>query len=371
MKITLGVTQDCNLRCTYCYAGKKIDRVMDIATAKKIVDFAFAITPPSELIDFGFFGGEPLLELGLIDDIITYIYSKKSTRPVSFNITTNGTIFNDAVSQFVRKYGIKLSISIDGPEHIHDRNRKDKYGQGTLKTILENIKRISSELDYFQVNAVYDPNSVTMLNETVRFLIQENIRSIHLNPDISARWSQKDLPSITKSYTEVADTYIDMFQNNQEVAINLLDNKMILFLKGGYETSDCCGMGESEFGFAPSGNVYPCERLIGDDNDTSMMMGNVNTGVNLLARCAIGKRTTSSNTECIDCSFKKYCMNWCGCTNYHMSGSADTMSAMMCHSERQAVGAAKHVFQTLQENPLFMEHMIRYIQKDENTQERG
>jgi uncharacterized protein len=360
MKITLSITHDCNLRCEYCYAGEKFSCHMDIDTAKKIIDFAFAITPSNESIDFGFFGGEPFLQLPLMEDIIAYIHTKDASNPIAFNITTNGTLLSDEILRFIRRHNIQLSISIDGPEYIHDRKRKYKNGRGTLKTVLKNIKEISQGLEHFQVNAVFGPETVAHLDKTVRFLINEEIYNIHLNPDISALWDEKSLPLIAKSYDEVADTYIEMFECNQEIAVNLLDNKLILFFKGGYELSDRCGMGESEFGFAPSGNVYPCERLIGDDTDDNMLMGNIHTGVNLLARCAIGKQFASSNTECKECSFGKYCMNWCGCTNYHMTGLTDKMSAVMCHSERHAIGAAKYVFNALRENALFAKHILGY-----------
>jgi uncharacterized protein len=364
MKITLSITHNCNLRCEYCYAGEKFNRIMDMDTAKKIIDFAFAVTPSSESIDFGFFGGEPFLELALMEDIIAYIHTKDVSNPITFNITTNGTLFNDTILRFIRRHNIQLSISVDGPDHVHNKKRKYKNGRGTLKKVLKNLEEISQELEHFQVNAVFGPDTIDKLDETVRFLVNENIRNIHLNPDISASWGEEHLPLITQSYKEVADTYIGMYKNNQEVAVNLLDNKLILFLKGGYEASDRCAMGESEFGFSPSGNAYPCERLIGNDTDTEMMMGNIHTGVNLLSRCTIGKNFASSNAECGECTFKKYCMNWCGCTNYHMTGATDKMSAMMCHSERNAITVAKYAFNSLQENSLFTKHMLGYTHKD-------
>ncbi len=360
MKVTLSITHDCNLRCDYCYAGEKHNSAMELTTAKKIVDFAFLITPENEPIDFGFFGGEPLLQYQLIEKIITYINDKNSSHPRTFHMTTNGTLLNDEIIEFLRKYEIKLNVSIDGPEHIHDKYRKDKHNQGTLKKVLKNIKQLSKEL-HIQVNAVYTPDTVTQLQDIVQFLIQNNLYNIHLNPDITASWEEKDLIAISKSYKEVADIYIDIFTNNKKVAINLLDNKLILFFKGGYDASDRCGMGKTEFGFAPSGNLYPCERLIGDDTDKKMIIGNIHNGINLLQRCTLGKSFENANDECKECPVQDYCMNWCGCTNYRMTGYPDKMGAMMCHSERHAIDCAKYVFQTLQENPAFVEHMVNYM----------
>lgn len=370
MKISLSITHDCNLRCRYCYAGKKFSRSMEMDTAKKIVDFAFMITPPNEQIDFSFFGGEPLLRRPFIEDVISYIHSKNGVNALSFNITTNGTLIDDAMIRFVRDNNVKLCISIDGPEHIHDRNRVDRHGRGSLSTILKNMEKISGKLDYFQVNSVYGPDTIAELDQTVRFLIANNIHNIHLNPDIVTTWGMESFAQITESYKKVADTYIEMFTRGREVAINLLDSKLLLFFKGGYERADQCGMGETEFGFAPSGNVYPCERLVGEDTDEQMRMGNVHTGIHLLKRCSIGKSCGSSNPECTDCSVQKYCMNWCGCTNYHMTGSAEKTGPMMCHSERSAISAAKHAFESLQNNPLFLNHIFNYASRDLQIQQK-
>ncbi|WP_428739318.1 radical SAM protein [Sulfurimonas sp.] len=360
MKISLSVTHDCNLRCEYCYAGEKSSCTMDIETAKKIIDFIILITPPKEDLSIGFFGGEPLMELGLIDEIIEYIYTKNLPHPISFSITTNGTLLNSSAIDLIKKHGINISVSIDGPQDIHDKFRKDKYGNGTFNRISKNIKNLANHIEYFQVNSVFTPLTIKRLDETVRFLIDNELYRIHLNPDVSIEWGEESFDDIADGYQNIADTYIEMFNQGQEIAINLLDSKLILFFKGGYEERDKCGMGETEFGFAPSGNVYPCERLIGDDTDEQMNMGNVHTGVNLLHRCVIGRKEANENEECKECELQKYCMNWCGCTNYHMTGSASKASAMMCYSERHAIKAAKYVFESLQDNELFAQHMLNY-----------
>jgi len=365
MKISLSVTHNCNLRCNYCYTGEKIHKNMNLKTASEIVDFAFEITPCENQIDFSFFGGEPLLCFYLIKDVIAYVKTKEFSNPISYNITTNGTIINDEIIDFVNQNNIKLSISIDGPEHIHDKNRVDINNNGTLKTVLQNIKKISNKVNFFQVNAVYGPDTVGELGETFSFLIENEIKNIHLNPNITQNWDESMFSKITDAYENIAEKYMSHYKSNQEVALNLIDSKLILFLKGGYDKEDKCGMGETEFGFAPSGNVYPCERLIGDDTNDEMCMGNIHTGINPLKRCSIGKKRGNSNAECVTCSVQKYCMNWCGCTNYNMTGYSDKVSSMLCYSERAAITAAKKVILELQDNETFINHFCNYAY-DEN-----
>ncbi len=361
MKISLSLTHDCNLRCKYCYAGDKFHKTMDLDTAKKIIDFAYDITPKQDSIDFSLFGGEPFLCFSLIKNIISYIESKNFPNVVTYNITTNGTIINDEIINYIRKKDIKVAISIDGAKEIHDKNRVDIHGNGTLDVVLENIKKLSSKVGFFQVNAVYGSQTITQLDKTFEFFVENGIKNIHLNPDITEKWDISSFPDISTAYERIADKYIELYKANNEVALNLIDNKLILFFKGGYEEADKCSMGQKEFGFAPSGNVYPCERLIGNDSDEEMCMGNIHTGINPLKRCSIAQKTGNSNKECINCPVQNYCMNWCGCTNYNMTGYSDKVSAMLCYSEQVAITVAKKVFSALKENETFLDHFLNYL----------
>ncbi len=360
MKISLSLTHNCNLRCKYCYAGEKFQKDMDFQTAKKIVDFAYSITPKDEEINFNFFGGEPFLRFEIIKKIISYIESKKTFQKINYNITTNGTILNDEIIDFINKHQIKLCISIDGKKEIHDKNRVDIHGNGTLDLILKNLQKISQQIEYYQVNSVYGEDTIENLPETFDFLVEKGVKNIHFNPNITQKWHKESFETITASYEKIGQKYIELYKNKKEVSLNLIDSKIILFLKGGYEEKDKCHMGEKEFGFAPSGNIYPCERLIGDDTNKEMCMGNIHTGFNPFKRCQIVKGRENLNLEYQNCPVKEYCMNWCGCTNFHLTGYPDKMSAMLCHSERAAISVAKKVFLELKENENYINHLISY-----------
>ncbi len=367
MKISLSLTHDCNLRCKYCYAGEKFHKTMELTTAKKIIDFAVMVALKNEPIDFSFFGGEPLLCMTLIKKIIAYIQTKNILNPISYSITSNGTLINDEIIDFIIEHDITLSISIDGSASVHNKNRVDINGKGTLETVLKNIKKVSNRVRFFQVNAVYGSETIEELDKTFSFLVENGIRNIHLNPNITEEWNLSSFPKITKAYEDLAEKYIQLYNNHEEVALNLIDNKIILFLKGGYEERDKCKMGDKEFGFAPSGNVYPCERLIGDDTNQDLCLGNIHTGIHSLRRCGIAKKQTNRNEECISCPVQKYCMNWCGCTNYNMTGHSDKVGAMLCHSERAVITVAKKVFTVLQNNETYLKHFLNYAYNHNKT----
>ena len=375
MKITLSLTHNCNLSCYYCYAGRKFEKDMSLATAQKIVDFAMDITPAGEGIEFSFFGGEPLLRFDLIEEVTGYIRQKEreTRQDVRLGLTSNGVLLTSSVVEFLDDERFDLCISIDGPASVHNLNRCYEDGRGSFEEVVRSVRLAAERLGTLQVNAVYGPETVESLLESVSFLADLGVSVIHLNPNISASWEAPTYANLRGIYGAIAEYYVNRYRAGQEIAINLIDSKIIIFLKGGYDDGDRCGMGETEWGFAPSGNIYPCERFIGEDRASSLCLGNIHTGLDLTGRCSLLKQRGNRNEECKTCGLQRYCMNWCGCTNHAMTGHTDLAAPMLCESEKAALEAARYALVTLSEedNALFIDHFMEYLHKRHRYQLKG
>jgi uncharacterized protein len=368
MKLTLSLTHQCNLACRYCYAGRTNKSDMSVETAKKCVDLALETLPEKNSLSVGFFGGEPLLRFDLIRRISDYARRKAQAlkKSVVISVTTNGTRVTPEVVDFAVDHGVQLCFSLDGPADVHDRNRIYRGGRGSFDDVINGIERAQKRLIPIQVNAVFGPETVGDLPRSLEFFVESGIPSIHFSPDIMAVWPDRPGPLVQDAFAQVAERYIGCFQRGREVAVNLLDSKMLLFIKGGYDAADKCTMGDGEWGIAPSGNIYPCERFIGEDEDSPFCLGNIHTGLDAGRRCALRLRRGNHNLECPTCKLRKYCMNWCGCTNYFMSGQTDMTAPMMCALEQAAIQAARHVFSTLVNagNALFTDHLYNYLDSE-------
>lgn len=364
MKATLSLTHRCNLACRYCYAGQVFKRDMPLATARKAVDFVIRITPPGAKVEFNFFGGEPFLCFDQMQAITAYIRERTEAtgHPVRLSITTNGTLLTQPMLDFLHTEAVDLCISLDGPAQVHDLNRPYANGRSSFADVVANLQKALAQLSSVQVNAVYGPETLPFLPETVSFLIGLGTAVIHLNPNIGAPWHDHG-SALHAAFQHIAEQYIRCYQQGQEIAINIIDSKIILFLKGGYSLADMCGMGETQWAFAPSGNIYPCERFIGEDKDDSLRLGNLETGLSRIRQCALLAKKGNHNTACQACGFKEYCMNWCGCTNYYMTGRTNLAGPLLCSMEKAAIDAARRVSTTLTEsrNDLFVEHFMRYL----------
>jgi uncharacterized protein len=346
---------------------------MDIETAKKIIDFAITKTPPDQKLQFGFFGGEPLLCFQNMVTITEYLKKAAQTAGIPFqlSITTNGTILTEPILNFLKREKVNLCVSIDGHESVHNLNRIFSNGKGSHALVAKNLQTFVEQLDFVQVNAVFGPDTIKWLPELLPYFIEIGVQIIHLNPNITTTWSEESKSCLSEMFMQVANDYIQYYESGYPLTVNLIDSKVILFLKGGYSFEDRCGMGETEWGFAPSGNIYPCERFIGEDRESPHCIGNIHQGLNTARHCAILKQRGNRNETCQTCPLRNFCMNWCGCTNYYMTGHTDLASSMLCVSERATILAAKHVFLSLKENDLFIDHLMAYVHGGRHSNKYG
>jgi len=359
LKYTLCVTQQCNLSCTYCYV-RKSDTTMSRETAAKTLDFVFRHAQKAGSVEIGFFGGEPLLAFDVVRSITEMIEGHPGYQPerVKLSITTNGTIFDDAIAAFLCEHDFKVCVSCDGPSEVHDTFRRTREGEGCSATLERNLRSAVRTLPALLVNAVFHPRTFRRLPDTVDYLSGLGLRRIYLNPDFSAPWTAADAADLPEIYAAIGERYTRWYQQGDPHFISLLDTKIATLLRGGYQADERCQMGKGEMAFTCDGGIYPCERLIGDGVSGSHRIGDVEHGIDP-AKLACGYASGAElNAECLDCGLKSYCMNWCGCSNVFMTGQYNRVGPFLCASEKAAIATARNVFATLEKEmgPVFLHH---------------
>lgn len=183
-RLTLQVTQNCNFRCEYCvYSGSYHNRVhnnkrMDWDTAKVALDFLCMHSKNSAEINISFYGGEPLLEMELIRECVDYARKIFERKNLSFNLTTNASLLTDDIIQYMEREKFLLTISLDGPQEVHDKNRTFADGKrGTYAVVIEQIQRINDIAPNFVKNVTFnavldDENDFSLIS---RYFAEEPI----------------------------------------------------------------------------------------------------------------------------------------------------------------------------------------------------
>jgi uncharacterized protein len=373
-RYTLCTTLRCNLACTYCYVSKN-NATMSLATARRALDFIFCHAPPNRNIEVGFFGGEPLLEFPLLQNITDLVESHPSYDParISLTLTTNGTIFSDAIATFLKAHAFKVCISCDGPPHVQNFFRRTPEGKDTAPVVERTLLAAQQALSPVLVNVVYHPQTFHYLPETLDYLSGLGLRYIFLNPDYSARWTPLEAAELPVIYRAVADRYITWYLKDDPHFVSLIDAKITVLIRGGYHPLERCQMGVGELTVTPDGGLYPCERLIGSGSGGPYRIGSIEHGLDLsrlAGQCAPGG---SLNAECNDCSMKDCCMNWCGCSNIFLTGYYNRVGPFLCASERAAIQIALEVYTTLERQlgPVFLHHLAGVPQWNIRLEQKG
>ncbi len=340
MDVSLVLTHDCNLGCRYCYAGAKARRVMSAEVASRALDLAFS--DGRKEVQLSFFGGEPTLEwerLVRATDEATR-RAQAAGRDLVLTVTTNGTLLDDERVRFLVERGFFVGLSIDGVRAAHDATRPTRGGQPSFDAVSRGLDLLLAHGAWFETISVVDPANVRLLGESVRWLAERGVGRISLNPNFSAEWSDDDLAAWERGYRAAADLYVERSLAGRPLYVNAIEDKLITHVKGGYAAEDRCSMGRTSVAVAPSGNLYPCERMVEEDRDPALRIGSVFGGLDEERRGCLAAQAGPVNEECGGCAVRPRCMSFCACANRAETGSIAVAGGAQCWHERMVLRVA-------------------------------
>ena len=180
-------------------------------TAKAALDFLYRHSKNSTEINISFYGGEPLLEMELIKKCVEYSRTIFKRKRLMFNLTTNASLLTDDIILYMKRENFLLTISLDGPREVHDKNRTFADGKhGTYDIVIDKIKRINEIaqelLEHVTFNAVLDDeNDFALINYyfTKEPIIKDIIVSTNYINDVNRK--DKTERGNAKNYIEVCN----------------------------------------------------------------------------------------------------------------------------------------------------------------------
>ncbi len=335
--ITFIVTKDCQLACKYCYlVGKNTQERMPWEIAKKAIDYILDneqdFTEQSVIWDF--IGGEPFLEIELIDRICDYIKTELFRRnhrwfnSYRFSFSTNGINYHtEKVQNFIAKNREHLSIgiTIDGTEKKHDLNRIYKgEGEevGSYKDVVRNIPLWLSQFPNGATKVTISSPDIPYIKESVLHLYSLGIHEVNINCVFEDVWQAGDDKLFEEQLIQLADEIIDKGYF-QEHACSFFSENLGKPMDCVLQNQNWCGAGKM-LAIDAAGNFYPCTRFAQYSlrEKKAWFIGNVREGIdkNKLRPFLTLDRCTQSPQECINCEVAEGCA-WCQGENYD---AADT-----------------------------------------------
>ena len=331
--LTFCITEDCNLACTYCYmVGKNNKRKMNFDIAKRIVDFVLQdeYLCQEDAVVWDFIGGEPLLEIELIDKLCDYIVAKmyamkhKWFNKYRFTFSTNGTLYGTpAVQNFIEKHRghTWFSMSIDGTKEKHNISRIKKDGSGSYDDVIKNVPLWLKQFPNAANKATFAHDDLPYLKESIVHLWDIGIKHVMANVVYEDVWQEGDDIIYENQLKELADHVIENKLWDQ-YGVAFFNPTIGLPVDGECLSRNRCGAGYKSIAFDCDGNFYPCIRFLDMcfKDRRKIIVGNLKDGINhdyLRAFITLNWKNQSSD-ECNTCQEGRGC-GWCVAYNYEVS----------------------------------------------------
>lgn len=357
MKLTLCLNHLCNLRCTYCYTGQKFDRAMAFDTARAGIELGLGLAQQGWLL-LAFFGGEPLLELDLMERSLAFAAERCAQKKVRLfaTIATNGTLITPRSLELFRQYRFQVQLSLDGGQPAQDANRRYAQGRSSFDDARRGLASLlESGLEPWVVSVV-DPSNAALLPESFEALAELGVRRMQFAPNYRADWSQSARAVVERAVSELADRYLALARAGRDVRLDPLVGKIVAHLSPAAVERAVCKLGVGDLAVAPSGRLYPCERMVREDDDEALCIGHVTSGLDRPRRDRLLADQRRADPRCHGCPIRERCSRACGCTNVETSGELGRVSDLFCWFEQAFVAQADRIGNTLyaEQNPLFM-----------------
>lgn len=361
--ITFIVTKDCQLACKYCYlVGKNESERMSWEVAKQAIDYILDNEQdfPEQSVIWDFIGGEPFLEIELIDKICDYLKTEMYSRnhhwfnSYRFSFSTNGINYHTKeVQDFIKKNHSHLSIgiTIDGTEKKHDLNRVYKTsGKGSYKDVVKNIPLWMEQFPNAGTKVTISSADIPYICESVLHLYSLGIKEVYINCVFEDVWKEGDDLLFEKQLVELADAIIDKGLYNDYVC-SFFSERLGKPLDKKLMNQNWCGAGRM-LAIDAQGNFYPCTRFAQYSlrSKQAIVIGNVKDGINKdrLRPFLCLDRCTQSKQECIDCEVAEGCA-WCQGENYD-AASTNTIyqrATAICKMHKARVRANNYYWNKL------------------------
>lgn len=344
--LCLHVAHDCNLKCQYCFAaqgdfdGEKL--LMPLEVGKKAIDFLIGQAKNRKNLEIDFFGGEPLMNLSVVKDLVNYgnELAKKHNKKINYTITTNGVLLDEPTRHYLNETMENIVLSLDGREAVNDRMRKTINDQGSFEVIIDNIKemaKLRGDRDHY-IRGTYTHFNLDF-SKDVKFLVDQGFKSISVEPVVAApefayALTKDDLPLLKDEYDALARDYLKRGQEGPDY--NFFHFNVELDQGPcAYKRLSGCGAGRDYVAVTPEGDIYPCHQFVGQEG---FKMGDVNEGINNhQIKAMFDSANLLNKEECQSCWAKYFCGGGCHANAYNFNGTIMEPHSISCELEKRRV----------------------------------
>jgi uncharacterized protein len=372
--INLDVTNDCILRCDYCFKGKKDKQKLSWNVAAKTMDFLIRHSQDQRDLQVALFGGEPLMEFDLIKKLVPYAEQKAAYygKKIHFSVTTNCVLVNDQIISFFRRHQMKFHTSIDGGPESNDRHRRFPDGRGTSAIIEPKIKEILKCWPAVVARTTVSNDTVHRWMEDTLYLAELGYKNLAMIPAPECDWTDRQWGYMRRELRKMSDFYIARFRTGKPLYIKHIDDGVKSIVKPSRQKYHC-GAGRGYLAIKTDGAIYPCSRFAGRIDAQSgnhWQLGSVFEGIDQAKRKIFLAFDCVSDTkaDCENCLAVHACGIGCIAVNWAHARDIAKPHPNHCKFKNMSFAEAVRIHYILksEKNPLFMQRFYSKAQASQS-----
>lgn len=335
--LVVETAQACNLRCSYCYAGGgsygAAPALMEPETAAKAARYLVDNSGNATDLTLVLFGGEPLLNFPAVRAAVEEAakLAGEKGKTLTLSITTNGTRFTPEVIDFLAANRVLVSVSIDGPESIHDANRRFAGGAPTYADVVRGVEGLKARGVPVGARVTLMPSQWGMVEEVFDHLSTLGFIEVGIAPASPVTRElladEREVERLLAGFAGLADRFVKEADEGRLLPFaNLID--LLTRLHKGRVKAVPCGAGYGYFAVDASGGLYLCHRLTGEEE---FHVGSVKGGVDYARlRSALMGLDAPRETLCAGCWAKTLCAGGCHYENHLRERKLNADPGSMC-----------------------------------------
>lgn len=265
--VTIDLTEQCNLRCTYCFTSGKTNREMSFETAKDTIDWLVKpeTNGDAKSVHVTFWGGEPLLKFDLMKQIVEYgeEVTERTGIKITWGMTTNLTLCTPEVCKWLKENKVGVLFSVDGTRENHNKYRPLANGKGSYDLVEAGIDNAKAAGLPVCLRFTLAPDTIKDLYNDIKWYIDnKGIYAFHFSPAYELDWNDEAYEVLEEQFGLLVDEVTRQLENGKVLRIKPFVFKVtnLLLTKPDLERNPC-GAGCNYVGVAVDGAIYPCHRF--------------------------------------------------------------------------------------------------------------
>lgn len=341
--VTMLLTNDCNLACSYCFESNKGKDYMPKEMALDILKATYNVVDPmAGIFTLNMFGGEPLMNWDTFKAVCDYVL--ENNLKIRITATTNLTLLTDEMIDYIDELSIPVLVSVDGIKEVHDKHRCNSFDK-----VIDNMKKlIDRDLGYLiEARMTVAPDTAKYMYESVKMLVDLGINNIANVPASDLDWDAQSIQDYKDNYEKILDMYIDILNdetNKRNISLYKVDQALNLALEPIKEDTSMCNIGNPRWVIVDwKGDIWPCPDYPTTDNVDLIAgkIGNFYTGVDETKVDPKPMVATYELERCKGCEAISICKSGCPYENYTKNGKFNEPTIGYCTLQKAFVEIIK------------------------------